>query len=138
MTRLKNVNSGQYLDFDGNSRKVFQNPHGFTVTQEWQIEQIPSSTLVKFKCAIPTGNMILDVPDGTREPGDQLIVFEDRHTTEQLWQMIPVPNDSSGAFFLQNSFTQQYMDVNGSSLDANAPVIQFTFNGGKNQQWQAE
>src|SRR5262249_27155037 len=133
--RLVNVRSGLALAFHGPEGKAEATQMALSRDkgQIWRLEKVKED----FVIVNVATKMALDVPEGSREKGVRLIVW-DRHDEEnQRWQV-----ERSGEHFrLRSKLSGQYVSVLEGRRDAGAPVIQWpkhTRGDGGDQLWSLE
>jgi hypothetical protein len=75
----------------------------------------------------------LEVPNNSTAKGVQMYVNQPNNTPNEYWHIIPAKGEKDG-FFIK-SFCGKCLDVCESKTSNGTPVIQWDYNGGKNQIW---
>ena len=122
---IVNANSGLNLATSGTS--VVQQSADNGLDQEWQLVPLGDGS---FKVLNRTSHQQLATPSAGQ--GAQLIQAADDNATDTQWRLVPTGN---GSYTLKSSADGLLADVSGASTSAGAPVIQWSANGGTNQQW---
>lgn len=55
------------------------------------------------------------------------------HTPNEFWELVPA-NGPQNSYYIK-SFCGQCLDVSQNKAESGQPVIQWDYNGGKNQIW---
>jgi hypothetical protein len=91
---------------------------------------------VSFMSMLSPGGVI-NVPDGSEEPGNQLILWPTPSTgatPDELWQWVPA--GLSGYFVIQSTINGLVIDVRGASTAPDTPIQTWTPNLTDAQLWQ--
>ena len=75
----------------------------------------------------------VEVPNNSTAKGVQLYVNKPNNGLNEQWQIIPAKGHDHGYFI--KSFCGKCMDVCEGKACKDAPIIQWDYNGGKNQVW---
>ncbi|MGV9288486.1 RICIN domain-containing protein [Streptomyces sp. NPDC003719] len=81
---------------------------------------------------IAAGELAIDVPANSLEPGTRLIGWRWHGGTNQKWA---VTANQDGTYTLKNQLSGLCADVDANSTRAGAAVIQWTCTGAANQRW---
>jgi hypothetical protein len=137
--RIRNVNSGKLLvaDGDGAGAKIIQataarGKRGDD-SQHWQLVKVIGNY---YKLVNRTTGLVLEVPNGLRNPGVQIQQGVDRRARNQLWSLESVGGKT---FVIKSLFNGLVLDAEGAERGDGVPIIQWTFNARgdrKNQRWE--
>jgi hypothetical protein len=81
-------------------------------------------------------NEVWDVPNGSRDPGTVIQLFQFNGREYQAWKFDPVVVEQT--FQIRCREGQLVLDVPGFSVDDATPIQQYDDNGGLNQVWQVQ
>ncbi|MEV6011401.1 RICIN domain-containing protein [Streptomyces sp. NPDC051976] len=136
--KIRNVNSGQYLDASGgkddNGTPIIQWTSNGGANQQWTLAR--SSDGYYTVSGVPTPHRNLDIPNITTWPGTQLDLWDPNSGTNQQWEI--APSAVNGNYTFESRSDGYMLEVSGQSRQSGAAVDQWPTNGGANQQWQLE
>jgi len=141
--------SGKFIDVPrgstANGTGIAQYSYNGGPNQRWYLIPVPAIDLNKYVSVpvtvtaftfeiVPYFNtrMALDVPNGSRDYGTQIIQWSIHGANNQRWRLAPI-NDSYFKIVSVNSGL--VLDIPGGTSNDGAPVIQWGDNGGTNQHW---
>jgi hypothetical protein len=94
----------------------------------------PNSTFVIMN---RSSGLVLDIPNAAINPGIQIQQFPENGGDNQKWRLVPVPGDNNWWITkIQSVSSGLVLDVEHSSNDNHARVLQWPDHGGRNQQWE--
>ncbi|GAB3805764.1 glycosyl hydrolase family 95 catalytic domain-containing protein [Micromonospora zhanjiangensis] len=131
--RLVNRNSGKVLDVNGGSTAdgatVIQWPWSGAANQRWRL--LANSDGSYRLSSVASGKVLTSTGDNQ---GATLVQSTDTNGANQCWKLTPAA--TAGYQRLVNVRTGLCADVEGGSGADGARVIQWSANGGANQEWQ--
>ena len=115
-------------------KMILWKKHGET-NQKFKIMQGQGKFSGQYQITSSMGaNITMEVPSNSTAKGVQIYVNSANGTPNEFWQIIPAKSEKNGGYYIK-SFCGKCLDVcEGKSAD-NTPVIQWDYNGGKNQIW---
>lgn len=74
----------------------------------------------------------VEVPNDSTENEVQLLAGQKNSSKNEMWEIYPSQNQKG---YHIRSFCGKVLDVSGCKAKNGQPIIQYDFNGGKNQTW---
>lgn len=75
----------------------------------------------------------MEVPNSSTAKGVQIYINKQNNTPNEQWQIIPAKGHKDGYFI--KSFCGKCLDVCEGKAAKGTPIIQWDYNGEKNQVW---
>ncbi|MFI7293743.1 RICIN domain-containing protein [Streptomyces sp. NPDC050121] len=132
--RLVNRKSGKAMDVSGgstaNGGAIIQSTSSAGASQQWKL--LPDYD-GSYRLSNVNSGKLLDNPGGA-SAGTALDQNSDTNSTNQWWKLVPAA--TGGNHLLVNIKSGLCADVQSGSTADGAKVIQWSANGGANQEWQ--
>lgn len=134
---LKNLNSNLVVDVSGGSKaagaSAIQWSNHLGANQQWDLVPVASFYVIVNR----NSGLVLDAAGASKNAGTSIDQWSYNGGYNQLWILRPYgPNDMiMSANEDPRSEPVMYLDVYRGGLTNGTKIIQWTFNGGKNQQW---
>ena len=135
---LTALNEGMALDVSGDPKSkgkmILWKKHG-EKNQRFKIKQGTGAYSNQYQIFSGMGeNITMEVPNNSTGKGVQLYVNSANGTPNEYWQIIPAKAEKNGGYYIK-SFCGKCLDVCEQKTAPNTPIIQWDYNGGKNQIW---
>lgn len=94
----------------------------------------------KFAIFCSKNNMTVEVPDGNKANGTQIICSQANKKENEFWEFVPCTDakfKGKNAFYIR-SYCGKALDVCEGKAKKDQKVIQWDYNGQKNQIWVIE
>ena len=115
-------------------KMILWKKHGET-NQKFKIMQGQGKFSGQYQITSSMGaNITMEVPSNSTAKGVQIYVNSANGTPNEFWQIIPAKSEKNGGYYIK-SFCGKCLDVCEGKSAANTPIIQWDYNGGKNQIW---
>jgi len=139
---IKNVNSGRYLDVEGNTVASGSNvvqggtAHNFAAKTMWKLTASTTNGYY-FMRSVANENLVIDVAEASTANGANIGLWTYGGGNNQQFKFVQV---STNTYTIRSRITNDGsgLDVEGNSLLANGNVLQWTIGTGTNQQWIVE
>jgi|GEM_PF-1633505 len=139
---IKNVNSGRYLDVEGNTVASGSNvvqggtAHNFVAKTMWKLTASPT-TGYYFMRSVANENLVIDVAGESAANGANIGLWTFNSGNNQQFKFVQV---STNTYTIRSRITNDAsgLDVEAASMAANGNVLQWTIGTGTNQQWVLE
>jgi hypothetical protein len=119
--------------FDFNNLIIFN--WGNTANQKFYFQSIGGN---KYGIFSAKTNQTVEVPQGSQHNGTRILVSQAHKQVNEFWELVPASfNGLNNAFYIK-SFCGKALDVKGGVCQNEAHIIQWDYNGGKNQIWVIE
>ncbi|MEG2583469.1 MAG: S-layer homology domain-containing protein, partial [Oscillospiraceae bacterium] len=133
--KIKNLNSGKYLlsQYADNWGNVFQGSSTGNAQELWTIKPDDNG----YYNLVNGNGFYLDVDYCSAENGTNIKTYSMNYNNAQDYKL-DKQADGSYAILTRASRNKSGLEVDGSSIDDNANVMQYEFTGGANQKWVLE
>jgi rhamnogalacturonan endolyase len=140
--RVRNVNSGLYLEVANGLAEDYANVQQWTATEtgDWNTWKLVSAGngYYYFYSLLGGGDtFLLDVNDGKSASGTNVQILQANQTSSQLFKLVANP-DGTYNIVTKASKDNCALDVYAHSTDAGANVCQYASSNAANQQWVFE
>lgn len=139
--QIVNVNSGKCLDVDGASADdgvgLQQWSCAGSKNQQWTLDQLSDGA---YSIVAVSSGKCLDTPAGIADDGLALQQYSCWNTSNQRYRIEPVGGgfDGTTPHQITSVATGKALDAAGGGGDDGATVQQWSYAGGKNQQWRVQ
>ncbi|GHV08285.1 hypothetical protein FACS1894217_10480 [Clostridia bacterium] len=134
---IKNAYSGKYLaveqNTDANATNVVQQVKSTSNQQKWKVVYMGSG-LYKIISMVGAGTKVLDVHSNYTSDGANIDIYADASATDRRFAIERTATGSYKIMSQCSNYTKTVTVMN-ASCDNGYNVIQWTYNGGKNDEW---
>ncbi|MBU2711815.1 RICIN domain-containing protein [Zooshikella harenae] len=138
--KLVNALSQQVLDIANagvdNGNNVQQWKDNNTAAQNFILKELDDGT---YKIESKLTGKVIDVDQWSRSDGGNVIQWGWHGGNNQRWEIIPkgaVNVPMEGVYKITSKHSSKVLDVSEHSMEGAANIQQWTYGGGKNQQWK--